>query len=425
MSRELAAAVRVRAFHARPYFATALLAMQLIPRPGLGTMRTDKWGRVYIDTDIIGPGRKWSVPQAAGVLIHELGHWLRKHFERDEHLVDAQPDPASKLREATFINICEDMEINDDLVADCARRERVGIELPEGAIVPATYGQPDGELWEVYYANLKKNPHPGLEAQLDLEVVIIDCGSVAHGVPGDYELPPPGQGSAVGIREAEGDLIRRQVARELQEYATKNRGSVPGGWQRWAAAVLAPPQVAWERELASMVRRAFTAAQGMIDYSWHKPSRRGNFAGCIMPRLMRPIPEVTVVVDTSASMSKADLTAACIEVDGICKALGQRSVQVVSCDAEVHNVQTVTSSMQIELAGGNGTDMRVGIEYARGLGAGVVVLMTDGYTPWPSEPATGIELVVCLIGSGAEGLIESAPQWAKRVLAIDRVDAEE
>jgi Mg-chelatase subunit ChlD len=71
--------------------------------------------------------------------------------------------------------------------------------------------------------------------------------------------------------------------------------------------------------------------------------------------------------------------------------------------------------------GGGGTDMGAGITAAARLRPrpSVVVVLTDGMTPWPAEPPKGMQVVVGMIDTGAKGSRPwAAPGWA-RVVAID------
>jgi predicted metal-dependent peptidase len=62
-------------------------------------------------------------------------------------------------------------------------------------------------------------------------------------------------------------------------------------------------------------------------------------------------------------------------------------VSVYSCDSAVHTAQTVCSSEEIALVGGGGTNMVRGIMRAATASPrpDVIVVLTDGYTPWPGE----------------------------------------
>lgn len=425
------ATVRYVAATKRPYFATALFALHLVAEKRVPTMAVDKHGRVYMNPALIhiGPNTpkgSWSVDEAASVLVHELGHWLRKHHERAEPLVHGAA--LDKQNAVAFLsNVAQDCELNDDL-------KNEGLPLPDDPPMPHKYGYPEGLLWEEYYQLLLKNPPQskggagagsgqkgkgaGGGGSLPEQC---DCGSGAHGQSRDYELPAPGgsgEGKTPGIGEAEGDLLRAQVAREIQAAAA--RGSVPAGWRRWADALLEPPVVPWERELSALVKNAVTMARGMSDYSYAKPSRRGSFHEVIMPALVRPNPDAAVVVDTSGSMGTDMLTRALAEIKGILRAVGQRKIPVLCCDSAVHGgVQRVSSAFQVELAGGGGTDMAVGIAAAQKLRASVIIVLTDGYTPWPAEPPKGCQLVIGVLNPDSPWETDyPPPPYARRVLRI-------
>jgi predicted metal-dependent peptidase len=153
----------------------------------------------------------------------------------------------------------------------------------------------------------------------------------------------------------------------------------------------------------------------MTDYSYRRPSRRAAAApGVVLPSLIRPVPEVAVICDTSGSMSDELLGMAIAEVAGLLRALGvARSVRVLACDAAVSSVQRVTSSSQVNLAGGGGTDMGAGLAAAAALRPrpAVAVVLTDGYTPWPGAAPKAMRVVCGLLGAdGPDG-----PPWARSV----------
>lgn len=123
---------------------------------------------------------------------------------------------------------------------------------------------------------------------------------------------------------------------------------------------------------------------------------------------------VAIVVDTSGSMGEAELNAALSEVTGVLREVGIRGnrVTVLACDADVHTVAGVTKAADVELKGGGGTDMRVGIEAA--LAAPdrpqVITVLTDGYTPWPDEMPS-CRVIAGLIG----GAPSAPPAWIEAV----------
>jgi predicted metal-dependent peptidase len=390
----------VAAEHA-PYFMHALFAATPVAAPGLGTFAVDGAWRLYMDPELlVGPAR-WPSPTAAAVLLHEVGHLIRDHAGRAEAL----PHPRHHLA----WNLSGDAEINDDLLA-------AGIPLPEGVVTPSALGCDDGDLAETYYAALVPPDGSSTEPLPDDDGA--GCGSGSGCPPAPGELPadvalPDGTGQP--ITPAEGDFVRRRVALDVTAHQhAKGRGSIPAGLSRWAATVLSPPVVAWDRVLRAAVRRAVADRAGRVDYTYSRPSRR-TVPHIVKPAMRGPSVVVSIVVDTSGSMSQADLDAAMAEVHGVLKATGvaREHIRLLSCDAATTTGQRVRSVTSVRLTGGGGTDMRVGIDAAeRTLPAPhVVIVLTDGDTPWPDTP-TRARLVCAVIAAEPP---TSTPGWATTV----------
>ncbi|WP_405762472.1 VWA-like domain-containing protein [Streptomyces sp. NBC_01420] len=376
-------AARYRAASERPYLATALYALSVVESDRVPTMGVDRHWRCYVSPAFV---ERTPVAELAGVWVHEVAHLLRDHHGRAARL------PAADQRNAHRVNVAQDCEINDDLISD-------GLALPEGRMEPALFGLPNGQLFEVYLPALPPGPPPH------------NCGSGAHGRPEPWELAGPDGPSPVNATEAE--ALRRRTAESMRAHR-RTRGNLPEGWRRWADEVL-EPTVDWRQALAGAVREAAAWASGAVDYTYRRPSRRSAaLRGIVLPSLRRPLPRVAVVVDTSGSMGEGELAAALGEVTGVLREVGVRGnrVSVLACDADVHAVSRVTATEQITLGGGGGTDMRVGI--ARALAAperpGIVVVLTDGYTPWPDE-SPSCRLIAALIGTEAP----QPPSWIETV----------
>jgi predicted metal-dependent peptidase len=76
---------------------------------------------------------------------------------------------------------------------------------------------------------------------------------------------------------------------------------------------------------------------------------------------------------------------------------------VVVCDEVAASPQHVRTIAELQLTGGGGTDMRVGIDAALQLRPcpQIVVVLTDGLTPWPVAAPVGTTLVAVVIGNDA------------------------
>ncbi|NAS20634.1 VWA domain-containing protein [Herbidospora sp. NEAU-GS84] len=381
MDRVKLLAARYRAAADRPYFATALYALSIVPSSGVPTMGVDAHWRCYVSPAFVDAT---PVEELAAVWIHEVSHLLRDHHARAGRL------PPADQRDRLRVNVAQDCEINDDLVAD-------RLPLPAGRMEPRLFGLEPGRLFEEYVPLLPPHEH------------VLDCGSGAHGRPSTWEA---GEGAPV-VGTVEAESLRRHTAEAMRAHR-RSRGSLPKGWERWAEQVL-EPVVDWRQVLTGAVREAVAWAGGAVDYTYRRPSRRSAaMRGVVLPSLRRPLPRVAIVVDTSGSMGDDELGAALAEVTGVLREVGVHGnrVTVLACDAEVHAVSRVTSAEQVTLAGGGGTDMRVGVTAA--LAArdrpNVVIVLTDGHTPWPDEPRS-CRLIAALIGRNPP----PPPGWVETV----------
>ncbi|MBV1850200.1 vWA domain-containing protein [Catellatospora tritici] len=378
-------AARLRAAQDRPYLATALYSLTIVASEQVPTMGVDRHWRCYANPRFVA---ETPVDQLAAVWIHEVAHLLRDHHGRADRL------PVADRRDHHRLNIAQDCEINDDLLAD-------GLPLPESRVDPKALGLPIGQLFEQYLPSLPNTRY-----------VLVECGSGAHGNPMPWELDPAG---AAGVPGVEADAIRRQTAHAMRGHQ-RSRGKLPAGWQRWAQQVL-EPVVDWRQALTGAVREAAAWAGGAVDYTYQRPSRRGAaLRGVVLPSLRAPLPRVAIVVDTSGSMSEDDLAAVMGEISGVLRAVGVRGnrVTVLACDADVHATRKVATVGEVVLAGGGGTDMRVGVAAALAVPQPphVVIVLTDGYTPWPEAALSRTRIIAGLVGDQPP----TPPGWIESIL---------
>ncbi|WP_416972440.1 DUF2201 family putative metallopeptidase [Streptomyces sp. 4F14] len=389
---------RLQAARARPYLSSALFALSVVPSESVPTMAVDEHWRCYVSPGFV---ERTSVEELAGVWVHEVSHLLRDHHGRGERYVKEQglDGPGERLR----MNIAADMEINDDIYGD-------GLAHPAGAVTPGTLKLPTGLLMEEYASRFRLGSLTG-------DALWLDCGSGADGRTRGWDLGPDG---ADGLTAQQRDAVRFRVAQ-----AIKGRpGSAPEGWKRWAEAAFHPPQP-WLRLLGAALRSAVSGAGAGQDYTYGRPSRRASsLPRLVLPSLRRRPPRVAVVIDTSGSVSDAELGTALLEVAAITRAVGGRRdlVTVVSCDAAAHVAHPLCRAEDIPLIGGGGTDLCEGFTAALRTRPDVVVALTDGQTPWPSQPPC--RTVVGLFPRTGRGswretdpnyVPEGPPGWAKVV----------
>ncbi|MEU3577456.1 VWA-like domain-containing protein [Streptomyces globisporus] len=359
-------AARLQAARARPYLATALFALHTVESREVPTMAVDRYWRCYVSPGFVA---RTPVEELAGVWVHEVSHLLRDHHGRSDRV--AEQRGLTGLGDRLRMNIAADCEINDDVYGD-------GLARPKGAVHPSTLHLQSGELMEDYLYQFRLGPRTQNLAWLD-------CGSGADGLERGWELGPDG---AHGLSAHEQDAVRFRVAQGI----TGRPGNASKGWKRWAEQAFHPPQP-WRELLGAAVRSAASGPGAGEDYSYGRPSRRSTgLRGVVLPSLRRRPPRVSVVIDTSGSVSDAELGSALLEVAAISRAVGGRRdlVTVLACDAATRVVHPLCQAEGIPLVGGGGTDLRTG--FAKALRShprpDAIVILTDGQTPWPSaQPA--------------------------------------
>ncbi len=245
-----------------------------------------------------------------------------------------------------------------------------------------------------------------------------DCGSGAHGEEKDYEAGDPTPENP-GISEAENDAIQREIAKNLTDQQTR-RGNVPAGMRRWAEKILTPPKVRWQDLFKRLVRKAVGRAYGHDQRSWTRTGRMTAATGgkFLFPSTFSPKPRVGIVLDTSGSMgggeANSPLHIACSETEGICKAVGVQ-VLFLAVDAAAGEVKEISSFKEAceAMQGGGGTDMRIGVEAMQKMKEPphVVVILTDGDTPWPDHPVKDMTLIAGLVAGDRQ-----VPEFIKKVL---------
>ncbi|MFC8720180.1 VWA-like domain-containing protein [Kitasatospora sp. NPDC057198] len=392
-------AARLQAVRARPYLATALFAMHVVESRRVPTMAVDRHWRCYVSPGFVD---RTPEEELASVWVHEVSHLLRDHARRGDLAMRALglDGPAGRLR----VNLAADCEINDDAFGD-------GLVRPAAAVYPETLGLAEGELMEDYLRQFTigtKHQH----------LVWLECGSGADGLDREWELGPDG---ANGLADHERDLVRFRVAQGI----LARPGDTPAGWRRWAEEAFHPPQP-WRQLLGAAIRSTIAAAGAGADYGYGRPARRStSLPRVVLPSLRHRPPRVTVVVDTSGSVSDAELGTALLETAAILRAVGGRRelVSVVSCDAAARAVRQAADGSGLALVGGGGTDLRTGFAaaLARRPAPDVLVVLTDGQTPWPSA-APPCRTVVGLFPrhrrvneDEPDYVPDDPPSWAKTV----------
>jgi predicted metal-dependent peptidase len=303
-------------------------------------------------------------------------------------------------------NTASDCEINDDLDFE-------GFPLPGDPPLPRKYGLPSGDTAEHYFKQLTAPQQAGRRAASREEEHGQDCGSGAHGERRAWELPADDESDQKipGVDQLKAELVRREVARRIDEISSYS-GDVSPAWRRWARETLAP-QVDYLATIRHVVRRALRdSTLGRFDRTYRRPHRRQACYGeFLMPSFYQPRPRPGFLIDTSSSMEDSQLGRAIAELGGLTRQLGYGSdVVVACCDAAVRDVRKVFSAEQVELYGGGGTDMGVGLRAfieRTSDPIDLLVIVSDCHTQWPQD-VPPFPVITIRVGDG------TPPPWGNR-----------
>lgn len=381
------------------YLSRALFSLCTVHTDAVPSLSVDEGWRLYVNPDWLATT---DVPTIGRELAHVLWHLLNNHAER-ARACGVTDESAERW------HLAADMAIQD-LTASSGRAPD---HLPE----PLTSDDGRCPSAEELFARLLGDERYDGSADGNADRDHTDCGSGADGIPRDYE--PAVSAELPVLSRLEAMAVRHDVALGVGGAHPGTRCS--SALQRWADSI-APPRVPWQQVLAGAARRSVTTVAGRGDYTYRRPSRRSSSTpGVVLPSQQRPVPQVAVVVDTSGSMDHRMLGRALAELDRILETLqmGENGLQVFTVDTAAYEMSRVRRAVDVDLLGGGGTDMTVGIAAAamQRPRPELVVVFTDGYTPWPAAPVPGMTVLAALIGPDHHSL-PTTPDWIVRVECV-------
>ena len=210
----------------------------------------------------------------------------------------------------------------------------------------------------------------------------------------------PDQGGMSGDIKDDGKPLSPEDKKEIEAYvdqtiaaaatAAKAAGQMTADLERLVGALMAP-KIPWTHYLHEYMSNVKADEE-----SWAVRDRR--FPGMYLPgRYSESMGEVIMIGDTSGSVSAEDITRLASEVKGMCDEIRPERIRMVWCDTKVQGEQVFEEGEEIDLKpkGFGGTDMRVGLEHVAQYEPLIVVLITDGYTPWPDRDPPYPLIVVC------------------------------
>jgi predicted metal-dependent peptidase len=399
-------AARILAQARWPYVSTLLYSLKLVESDPaeISTMAVDTGWRLYYSADFV---MSESAEALATVLLHECMHCMLEHGRRFEALPVVD-------KNHNIWNYAGDCAINQ--VLDDAHMQWTEV-TPVRYVNIEEQGVNRNMSTEVAYSTMveyqKNNPEATKEN---------DCGSVSGGKRRTYELDVEDSDSPAADINQQNNVLDSVASAILK--VENDGGDVPEALSRIARDRL-DPQLDWKKLLAFNIRSAISNVAGRRDYTYSRPSRRQGSANTpetkfIFPAMRQPQPPcVGIVLDTSGSIGNDTLDLYLSEIRGIFTAVGVSSgLWVLPCDSKVHEVAKIKSFdlTKLRIKGGGGTDMSVGIYEALKIRprVNIVVILTDGATPWPERKPVGSILYLAVLTS--KSYEKFVPEWMTSIV---------
>jgi predicted metal-dependent peptidase len=315
------------------------------------TAATDGWNKMY--------GRAFlstlNEPQLNFVVAHENFHVLFKHLTTWKKLSEENHQLANMACDYVINLMIRDLDPNGELT-----------EIPPcGALLDEQYrGWDAGQVFE----HLKKNPPPkGKGQSMD-----------------DHQW-----GGAKQMTDKERAEMEKQIDQAIRQ------GSIVAGKMNGKTArdigALPEPKVNWREQLRDFVT---SVTSGRDASTWRKPNRRWLAQGMYMPSpYAESIGPVVVGVDTSASISQADIAAFLAEIKSITDTMPPERLHLLYWDTKIAREETYVAGDYAALetstrpAGGGGTDPRCVQDYVHKMNTrpDFVLMLSDGYVGnWPN-----------------------------------------
>jgi predicted metal-dependent peptidase len=211
-------------------------------------------------------------------------------------------------------------------------------------------------------------------------------------------IESPDQGDGKGNKNTQGKKraplagdVRSDKSKEAVEKAIavmtemkKQRGDLPIGLKRLLDS-LTTPKISWKKMLHGMLVRT---RDGLEDISRIRHNTRRDYGNdIIIPEtIYRTLDNIVVVLDTSGSISKNELTEFISELQTLEYIVPEYTV--MTADAKVQEIVKVKDLKElvskIQFKGGGGTDFHDVFQKVKK--CNTMVFFTDGYASYPKDP---------------------------------------
>ena len=355
-----------------PFFGNMATRLRIIAADEwLGTAAVD--GRnLYYNTQFFNAMNNKEIEF---VVAHEILHMVFDHMGRRDD------------RDPMIYNISADYIVNNTLV-----RDRIGT-IPsivqcyqdfkyEGWTSEEVYDdvyEKAKEMGEEYLKQLGEMLDEHLDSEDDGEGV--SDGEVGKDVNGNATSKSKPKYSKEEVKQIKDEIKENMISAAQSAGA----GNVPGAVARMIKE-LTEPKMNWREIIRQSVQSSIRS-----DYTFSRPSRKGQMSGAILPSMdFQDTIDVAVCIDMSGSIGEVQGKDFLGEVKGIMDEFPDYNIKVWCFDTNVYNEEDFAANdgkdlLDYELMGGGGTDFMANWTYMKDQDyvPKKLIMFTDGYA-WDS-----------------------------------------
>ena len=354
-----------------PFFGNMATRLQIKSADDwLGTAAVD--GRnLYFNTQFFN---EMSNKEIEFVIAHEILHCVFDHLGRRED------------RNALIYNIAADYIVNNLLV-----RDRIGTK-PSFINCYQDFKYDNWASEAVYddiFEEAKKNGEEYLKQLGEMLDEHLDAEGDDGASDGDISEDSNGNTTSKSqpkYSKEEVKNIKDEIKENMISAAqSAGAGNVPGAVARMIKE-LTEPKMNWREIIRQSVQSTIRS-----DYTFSRPSRKGQMSGAILPSMdFEQTIDVAVCIDMSGSIGEVQGKDFLGEVKGIMEEFPDYNIKVWCFDTQVYNEDDFAANdgkdlLDYELMGGGGTDFMANWTYMKEQDyvPKKLIMFTDGYA-WDS-----------------------------------------
>lgn len=342
--------------------------------------RNEYYGRQFVD--------KLTDKELAFVRCHEVGHKMFRHLSTYHHLHAIDAAVCNQAMDHVLNLYLLSLDPTGRVIVMPKYKDGPEKGKPLGLADPRFKGMDTKQVFDI----LRKEQDESEEGQ-----------GQGQGQPGEGGMDSHDWEGAKQLSEEEQKELEKEIDEAVRHglIAQKVRGKGAGGLPRDLEDLMTP-KIDWREALRDFVK---STCKGNSNSTWRRPNKRYLAQDIYMPSLIsEQVERIVVGIDTSGSISGAELTRFLTEVQSIAEEVNPKCVDLLYWDSAVAAHEEYQDGAVTMIAqstkpkGGGGTSPGCVSEYlkAKHITADVIVMFTDGHVgnDWGNDWAAPLMWVV-------------------------------